>query len=91
MLLKMVKPELDKRPAIAWALSKSGRFKLEDLLNALVDEDARHWVSYILGTQDQQRYIDQIERLKERDSEVYFAVTVLWKIMTSWVYNLEEY
>lgn len=81
----------DKRPGIAWALSKSGRFKLEDLLKALVDEDTRHWVSYILGTQDQQKYIDQIEKLKERDPEVYFAVTVLWKIMTSWVYNLEEY
>ena len=81
----------DKRPGIAWALSKSGRFKLEDLLDALVDEDARHWVSYILGTQDQQRYIDQIERLRGRDPEVYFAVTVLWKIMTSWVYNVEEY
>ena len=81
----------DKRPGIAWALSKSGRFRLKDLLNALVDEDARHWVSYILGTQDQQKYIDQIEKLKERDPEVYFAVTVLWKIMTSWVYNLEEY
>jgi len=81
----------DKRPGIAWALSKSGKFKLEDLLNALVDEDTRHWVSYILGTQDQQRYIDQIEKLKARDSEVYFAVTVLWKIMTRWVYNLEEY
>ncbi len=81
----------DKRPGIAWALSKSGRFRLEDLLNALVDEDARHWVSYILGTQDQQKYIDQIEKLKKRDPEVYFAVTVLWKIMTSWVYSLEEY
>lgn len=81
----------DKRPGIAWALSKAGKFKLEDLLNALVDEDTRHWVSYILGTQDQQRYIHQIEKLKERDSEVYFAVTVLWKIMASWVYNLEEY
>lgn len=81
----------DKRPGIAWALSKSGKFKLEDLLNALVDEDTRHWVSYILGTQDQQRYIGQIEKLKKRDPEVYFAVTVLWKIMTSWVYNLEEY
>ena len=81
----------DKRPGIAWALSKAGKFKFEDLLDALVDEDTRHWVSYILGTQDQQRYIDHIEKLKERDSEVYFAVTVLWKIMTSWVYNLEEY
>lgn len=81
----------DKRPGIAWALSKSGKFKLEDLLDVLIDEDTRHWVSYILGTQDQQRYINQIERLRERDPEVYFAVTVLWKIMTSWVYNLEEY
>lgn len=81
----------DKRPGIAWALSKSGKFKLEDLLDALVDEDARHWVSYILGTQEQQRYITQIENLKQRDPEVYFAVTVLWKIMTNWVYNLEEY
>ncbi|MEW6771705.1 MAG: HEAT repeat domain-containing protein [Bacillota bacterium] len=81
----------DKRPGIAWALSKSGKFKLEELLNALVDEDARHWVSYILGTQDHQKYIDQIEKLRERDPEVYFAVTVLWKIMMSWVYNLEEY
>ena len=81
----------DKRPGIAWALSKSGKFKLEDLLDALVDEDARHWVSYILGTQEQQRYITQIGNLKQRDPEVYFAVTVLWKIMTSWVYNLEEY
>ena len=81
----------DKRPGIAWALSKSRRFKVEDLLDILVDEDARHWVSYILGTQDQQRYIDEIEKLKVRDPEVYFAATVLWKIMTSWVYELEEY
>lgn len=81
----------NKRQGIAWALSKSKRFNLEDLLDALVDEDARHWVSYILGTQDPQKYIDEIEKLKGRDPEVYFAVTVLWKIMTSWVYNLEEY
>lgn len=81
----------DKRPGIAWALSKSKRFRLDDLIDALVDEDARQWVSYILGTQDQKRYINEIEKLKERDPEVYFAVTVLWKIMTSWVYNLEEY
>lgn len=82
---------LDKRPGIAWALSKSASFQLEDLLNLLVDEDARHWVAYMLGTQDQRRYVHEIERLKNRDPEVYFAVTVLWKIMTSWVYGLEEY
>lgn len=81
----------DKRPGIAWALSKSAKFELEDILNLLVDEDARHWVAYMLGTQDQQRLISGIEQLKVRDPEVYFAVTVLWKIMTSWVYDLEEY
>lgn len=86
---RQVAPE--KRPPLAWAISKSGRSKLEDLINALVDDDTRHWVAYILGTQEQQKYISQIEMLRQRDPEVYFAVTVLWKIMTSWVYNLEEY
>jgi len=80
-----------KRPGIAWALSQSGRFKLDDLLQALVDEDARHWVAYILGTQPKERLIGEIEKLRARDAEVYFAVTVLWKIMTSWVYDLKEY
>jgi len=80
-----------KRPGIAWALSKSKKFSLDDLLSALVDEDARHWVAYILGTQSEEEYIGEIEKLKKRDPEVYFAVTVLWKIMTSWVYDLEEY
>jgi hypothetical protein len=32
-----------------------------------------------------------IEALAERDPQVYFAVTVLWKIIASWVYDLEEY
>lgn len=81
----------DKRPGIAWALSKSHQFTLENLLGTLVDDDARHWVTYILGNQDQREYIHKIEQLKHDDPEVYFAVTVLWKIMNSWVYNLEAY
>lgn len=81
----------ERRPGIAWALSKAGKFKLEALLKGLINDDARHWVSYMLGTQDQRNYISEIEKLKDRDPEVYFAVTVLWKIMTSWVYDLEAY
>jgi HEAT repeat protein len=81
----------EKRPGIAWALSKSGRFTLQDMLNILVDDDARQWVAYTLGTQDQQRFLHEIESLRKQDPEVYFAVTVLWKILTSWVYGLEEY
>ena len=80
-----------KRSGISWALSKAGKFTLQDMLSLLVDDDARQWVAYIIGTQDQQRYIYEIEQLKTRDPEVYFAVTVLWKIMTSWIYKLEEY
>ena len=81
----------DKRPGIAWALSKSGSFSIGDMLESLIDDDARHWVAYVLGTREPRRYVDGIERLKEQDPEVYFAVTVLWKILTSWVYGLEEY
>jgi len=80
-----------KRPGISWALSKAGRFTITDMLDLLVDDDARQWIAYIIGTQDQQRYIHEIEKLKIRDGEVYFAVTVLWKIMTSWIWGLEEY
>ena len=79
------------RPGIAWALSKSGRFTLQEMLDALIDDDSRHWVAYIVGTQDQKRFLHEIEHLKTKDPEVYFAVNVLWKIMTSWVYGLEEY
>jgi HEAT repeat protein len=81
----------DQRAGIAWAVSRSGRVKLDDLLPLLVDDNSRRWVTYILGTQDQQAFIGQIEQLRRRDPEVYFAVTVLWKILGSWVYGLEEY
>jgi HEAT repeat protein len=81
----------DQRAGIAWAVSRSGRVRVEELLPLLVDDDARRWVAYILGTQDQQACITQIEQLRRRDPEVYFAVTVLWKILASWVYDLEEY
>jgi hypothetical protein len=64
---------------------------LDELLPLLVDDDARRWVAYIPGTQDQQACIGQIEQLRQRDPEVYFAVTVLWKILASWVHDLEEF
>ncbi len=57
----------------------------------MVDDDARRWVAYILGMQDQQEFIVPVEELRRHDPEVYFAVTVLWKIVASWVYHLEEY
>jgi hypothetical protein len=83
--------EVTERPGIAWALSQSASFSVDQLLNILQDNDTRRWVSYILGSQPPQIYINQIETLRQVDPEVYFAVTVLWQIMNSWVYNLEMY
>lgn len=81
----------DERAGIAWALSRSGRVTVPELLPLMVDGDARRWVAYILGTQNKDAFLAQIEELRRRDPEVYFAVTVLWKILASWVYDLEEY
>jgi len=81
----------DQRAGIAWALSRSGRVNIPELLPLMVDDDARRWVAYILGTQDKDAFAAQIEELRCRDPEVYFAVTVLWKILASWVYDLEEF
>lgn len=81
----------DQRAGIAWALSKSGKFTVRDLLGAMADDDARRWVSWIVGTQDEAKYINQIEELKKKDGEVYFTVTVLWKILSSWIADLEIY
>lgn len=85
------RPGQTQRAGMAWALSKSAQFSVEQLLQALIDDDARRWVAYIIGTQDPQSYVGQIELLRQDDAEVYFAVTVLWQIMNSWVYGLEEY
>ena len=80
-----------ERPGIAWALSKAGGFGVNELLPVLSNEDARQWFAYIVGTQDRDTMLPEIEVLAARDPEVYFAVTVLWKIIASWTYELDEY
>jgi HEAT repeat protein len=81
----------EERAGIAWALSKSGQFDVPDLIPSMTDDEARKWIAWIIGTQDKARYISQIEQLKHTDGEVYFAVTVLWKILSSWIAELDIY
>lgn len=81
----------DQRPGIAWALSKAGGFTIDQVFPLLIDQDARQWAAYMIGTQQREAMVSGIEALARRDPEVYFAATVLWKIMVSWVYGLEEY
>jgi hypothetical protein len=76
---------------ISWSLGKSGNFTIHDLLMVMNSDDARKWVAWIIGTQKEQEYISQIEELRQKDKEVYFAVTVLWKVISSWVNGLEIY
>jgi hypothetical protein len=80
-----------EKPGVAWALTKSTTLNIDQLISSLKDLDSRHWVSFIIGTHGEERYIAEIEKLKKKDPEVYFAVTLLWKLMTSWTHNLKEY
>lgn len=80
-----------RRPGLAWSLSKAGDLKLDDLLPTLTGLDARQWGSWLLGTQAPEEFVKELERLRAADPEVYFAATVLWKVMASWVDGLEEY
>ena len=80
-----------EKPGVAWALTKSTTLNLDQLISNLKDLDSSHWVSFIIGTHGEERYIAEIEKLKKKDPEVYFAVTLLWKLMTSWTHDLKEY
>lgn len=80
-----------KRAGIAWAIGRAQALSAQDVLDCLVDEDARQWVAYAIGMQDASRQITGIEELKTKDPEVYFAATVLWNLLSSWVADLEEY
>jgi HEAT repeat protein len=81
----------DQRAGIFWSLSRGGNFTVHDLISVMTDNDARKWIAWTIGTQKEQRYISQIEELKQKDNEVYFAVTVLWKVLSSWINGLEVY
>lgn len=80
-----------QKAGISWSLSKSGNFSVADLLPVMIDDDARKWIAWVIGTQKEEKFLTQIEQLKKKDPEVYFAVTVLWKVMSSWVNGLEIY
>lgn len=80
-----------EKPGLAWVLTKSNTISLTQLIEALSDRSSREWIAYIIGIHGEKKFLKHIEDLKQIDPEVYFAATVLWKIMASWIYNLEEY
>ncbi|MCC6005204.1 MAG: hypothetical protein LM590_12785 [Thermofilum sp.] len=89
-------PNQKHREGLSWVLGKILRDRLEeyfqDVLNLVVDEDSKIWVSYILGVQDPKTFSDtQKELIRSKDKEVFFAANVLWVVLKSWIWGLEEW
>lgn len=80
-----------ERPGIAYALTKLSTISVDKLIKNVKDDDSRHWISYILGMKNEEQFISELEKIKDSDPEVYFAVTVLWKILNNWVFGLKDY
>jgi len=87
-LLKTGNPA--KRDGIAWALARTGKFNPAGLV-ASADDDLRKWTSYIIGYGKDKFVQANIEAICKADPEVYFAASVLWQILASWVSDLKEY
>ncbi|MEZ4725690.1 MAG: HEAT repeat domain-containing protein [Caldilineaceae bacterium] len=79
-----------KRDGIAWALARTGKFNPANLLKG-ADDNLRSWISYIVGYGKERFTQADVEAICQADPEVYFAASVLWQILASWVYELREY
>ncbi|HOE40349.1 MAG TPA: HEAT repeat domain-containing protein [Rhodoferax sp.] len=79
-----------QRDGLAWVLARTGKFNPANLL-AGADENLRRWVSYIVGTGKEKFDHNDVQAICQADSQVYFAASVLWQIVASWVNDLKEY
>lgn len=90
-LLKSIKEtEECRRDGIAWALSRIGNFNLTDALKES-DENLSRWVAYIAGEGKENFSEQQLQELFDGEPKVYFAASVLWQVIDSWIHNLKEY
>jgi HEAT repeat protein len=79
----------DIRAGAAWSLSQINELNVKDLLSKLQDIEGRKWVAWILGHKSRDEVETRLNNLKEKDPEVYFAATVLWTALNSWISDLE--
>lgn len=101
-LLRIAEPQIDhlvtmlrtgdpaKRDGISWTLARTGKFNPADLLNG-TDDNLRKWISYIIGYGKDKFKETEVEAICKSDPDVYFAASVLWQIVASWVNDLKEY
>ena len=79
-----------KRDGISWALARTGKFNPADIVTG-ADDNLRRWISYIVGYGKDKFAQADIEAICKADPEIYFAASVLWQIVASWVNDLKEY
>lgn len=79
-----------KRDGLSWVLARTGKFNPSEML-AGADENLRKWISYIVGYGKDKFVQGEVEGICKADPQVYFAASVLWQIVESWVNDLKAY
>lgn len=79
-----------KRDGLSWVLARTGQFNPSDLVVG-ADDNLRKWMSYVVGYGKDKFVQGDVESICKADPEVYFAASVLWQIVASWVNDLREY
>lgn len=79
-----------KRDGLSWVLARIGKFNPSDMIID-ADENLRKWMSYIVGYGKGKFLQENVEAICKADPEVYFAASMLWQILESWVNDLREY
>jgi hypothetical protein len=79
-----------QRDGLSWVLARTGKFNLLETI-AGADDNLRRWLSYIAGYGRDRFLPDDVDSICKTDPEVYFAASVLWQIVESWVNDLREY
>jgi hypothetical protein len=87
-LLKTCDPS--RRDGISWVLARSGGFSPQDILRN-ADDNLRRWVSFIVGHGKDRFAETDVDAICKADPEVYFAASVLWQILASWIDGLNEF
>ena len=79
-----------KRDGLSWVLARTGQFNPSDIVVG-ADDNLRKWVSYVVGYGKDNFVQGDVDVICKADPEVYFAASVLWQIVESWINDLREY
>jgi len=82
--------DVTKRDGISWVLARTGRFNPAGVIGG-ADDNLRRWVSYIVGYGKDKFVQTHVEAICKADPKVYFAASVLWQVLASWVNEVTEY